>query len=176
MTVKYYSGIGGRDTPASVQAVMTNIAEQMAYEGYTLRSGGANGADEAFRQGCDNAFGRGSIFLPWKGYNGHYDRQILDITYHSKLTEEAFDLASQHHPAWSKCSHTVKKFHARNAQIILGENIDAPSEFVVCYTRNGKDAGGTGLGIRIAQSFDIPVYNLYYESHYKELLEIIGDM
>lgn len=47
---------------------------------------------------------------------------------------------------------------------ILGKNLDKPVEFVVCWTKNGKDIGGTGAAIRCALDHGIPVYNLFNES------------
>ena len=39
-----------------------------------------------------------------------------------------------------------------------------PSNFVVCYTPDGKASGGTGQAIRIAEYYNIPIYNLFYEN------------
>src|SRR4051794_35199053 len=57
---KIYTGIGSRQTPAEVLALMTRIAQALDAEGYILRSGEAAGADTAFAQGAT----RREIFLP----------------------------------------------------------------------------------------------------------------
>lgn len=46
------------------------------------------------------------------------------------------------------------------------------SSFVVCWTSDGKDSGGTGQALRIARDRNIPVYNLYNKGVYEECLEI----
>lgn len=48
-----YAGIGSRETPRSILDLMTAIARKLEALGYTLRSGGATGADTAFEEGVE---------------------------------------------------------------------------------------------------------------------------
>jgi predicted Rossmann fold nucleotide-binding protein DprA/Smf involved in DNA uptake len=48
---RYYTGIGNRSTPTALLPVLTKISQILANKGLILRSGGAEGADEAFEQG-----------------------------------------------------------------------------------------------------------------------------
>ena len=62
----YYAGIGSRETPKNKCRLMTKIAKILSGK-YTLRSGGADGADSAFEAGAgDNK----QIFLPSNYFNG----------------------------------------------------------------------------------------------------------
>ena len=61
-----YAGIGSRKTPVHILSKMRRVAERLEVRGYTLRSGGADGADTAFEEGCK----RKEIFLPQPGFNG----------------------------------------------------------------------------------------------------------
>lgn len=146
----YYSGIGSRETPQEICNRMRLIADWLAKQGVRLRSGGAFGADLAFQSACLEANGKLVVYRP----NG-------------KLQDWWFEEARLVHPAWHKCSAQAKKLHARNTPIILG-NIFTPfgfpekSKFVVCYTKDGQASGGTGQGIRLANKYNIPVFNLYY--------------
>lgn len=133
-----YAGIGSRESPDNILDVMTQVAQALATLGYTLRSGGAEGADTAFEDGA----GPKEIFRP------------------KHATAEAIELASQFHPAWHNCSDYVRKLHGRNAQIILGRDLATPVEFAILWTSNEK-VGGTSLGIRIANHNNIPVKNLF---------------
>ena len=67
--MKYYAGIGSRETPNDICLYMTTIAKKLAKLGYTCNSGGADGADSAFERG---AVINRQIFLPWDGFNGKY--------------------------------------------------------------------------------------------------------
>lgn len=64
--VRAYAGIGSRRTPPEVLGRMRRVAERLDARGYTLRSGGADGADSAFADGATDK----EIFLPWRGFNG----------------------------------------------------------------------------------------------------------
>ena len=52
MIYKPYTGIGSRETPTAILDLMIAIGGVLAQRGFTLRSGGADGADDAFEQGC----------------------------------------------------------------------------------------------------------------------------
>lgn len=150
--MKAYAGIGSRSTPENECGVMIDLAGTLAEVGYTLRTGGAKGADEAFLMGAAlRAGGAWSLWLPWQGYNGHEG---------TLPTAKAFEVARRFHPAWHMCGPGAQKMHARNANIVLGADLATPVEFVVCWTPRGEPVGGTGQALRIAAAYDIPVYNL----------------
>lgn len=149
----YYAGIGSRETPPIIMEEMRWIARVMAQLGHTLRSGGADGADSAFEKGCDEMGGKKDIYLPWPGYNGRNDA-------HTIVTAKAIQMAGKVHPAWHRCSNGARKLHGRNVHILLGLDMITPVKFVVCWTKDGKATGGTGLGIRLANQLGIHVYNL----------------
>lgn len=160
--MKHYAGIGARDTPVHVLALMEKAANYLDLSGYTLRSGGANGADTAF---ADGAYKK-EIHLPWREYNKN--PSVLH-----NPSAQAIELASNFHPNWSACSQGVVKMHGRNMHILLGEDLKTPVEFVICWTKNGKDIGGTGLAIRAAEYLEIPVLNLHDQTTYNELMRTV---
>ena len=145
----YYAGIGARDTPAEVLEAMTEIAGWLEERGFILRSGGAEGADSAFEHGCSDS----DIYLPWERYNGHRSE-------FKSPSEAAQEIASSVHWAWDNCKPAVHKLHGRNAEILLGKDLDKPVRFVIAWTQNGQDKGGTGVALRIARKYQIPIFNL----------------
>jgi hypothetical protein len=54
----------------------------------------------------------------------------------------------------------IKALLARDMQQILGADGETPCDFVVCWTPDGLDSGGTGYAIRCATDYGIPVYNV----------------
>ena len=158
----YYAGIGSRKTPPLVLDRMKEIAYLLAKRGVILRSGGADGADMAFEEGCTMAKGKKEIFLPWKGFNKNQS-PLYDIP------RDAYIIAQKFHPAWDKLTDHIKKLMARNTQQICGKNLDQPCDFVICYTNDGCTSGstrtyktgGTGQAIAIASSIGIPIINLF---------------
>lgn len=133
-----YAGIGSRKTPMEVLDFMTRYATIMDKAGYILCSGGAQGADTAFADGAG----------------------LMEIYRPENATPEAIAIAKEHHPNWGACNTYTRRLHGRNAQILLGKKLDQPVKFVICWTPGGRVTGGTGLGLRIAETYNIPVINL----------------
>ena len=135
---KYFAGIGARATPQWVIDIMISIGIKLELDGYILRSGGANGADSAFA-----------------------DRVVVKEIFRPEHANPASLVhAERFHPHWGGLKSYVKKLHARNSQIILGENLSNAVQFVICWTPNGATVGGTGQAIRVCNYYNIPVFNL----------------
>lgn len=150
--MKSYAGIGSRETPRDVLDAFVVIGSYLAKHGYTLRSGGAQGADEAFERGCDQQNGAKEIFLPWSSFRSSTSSLVVSAP-------EAFSIAAKHHPRWDSLSDAAQKLLARNTHQILGWTFDSPSNFVVCWTKGGLGAGGTGQAIRVANAYGVPVFD-----------------
>jgi hypothetical protein len=163
-----YAGIGSRKTPADVLERMQRVARRLASLGYTLRSGAAEGADSAFELG---AAGK-EIYLPWKGFNQH-PSELFDLANRSAAAQ----IAAKHHPAWSRLSQGAIKLHTRNVYQVLGQGLDLPADFVLCWTPDGAECaaqrsaktGGTGMAIVIAEEFGVPIFNLANEDALERL-------
>lgn len=154
---KVYAGIGSRQTPKVILTLMKTYAKMLDESGFTLRSGGADGADSAFANATNNK----DIFLPWKWFNN------VDSCF-TEPTDKAMALAKEVHPAWKLLSNSARLLMARNCHQVLGINLDYPSDFVLCWTPDGAETeeqtsvntGGTGQAIRLANRWNIPVFNL----------------
>ena len=148
----------------------------LAKKNFILRSGGADGADTAFENGCNKIeSGKKEIFLPWKGFNGNESILFEQLDY-------ARIIANSIHPNFKNCRDTVKKLHTRNVHQILGQDLNTPSSFVVAWTPDGLEyeenysfeSGGTGTAIVLACRNDIPVFNLKNKNSLLELMKFIG--
>jgi hypothetical protein len=154
-----YTGVGARKTPENILILMKQLAVKLDQDGYYLRSGGAKGADSAFESGTNN--------------------KHVYLAKHANAKAE--EIAKQFHPAWDKCSDFAKKLHARNAFQVLGFNLDAPSNFLICWTPDGcfdhanrtYATGGTGTAISIACRYNVPVFNLKNNVHFERLNEYV---
>jgi len=162
--MKYYTGIGSRQCPEPILALMTDIAFYFRNKGYTLRSGGASGADSAFEAGAGS---NKEIFLPWKGFNKSKNPYI-------EIPDEAYKIAGEFHPVWDKLKNAVQRLHARNVMQILGRDLKTPSNLVICWTKDGKMIGGTAQALRIAKACEIPIFNLAIKDVRNKLEEKIA--
>jgi hypothetical protein len=150
---KTYAGIGSRETPKEVQVTMTEIASRLSLLGYTLYSGGADGADHAFELGASQKI----IFLPWNGFNGRKEDGNEYV-----VPPQNLDLVRRFHPNPSNLSSGGLSLMSRNSYQILGPDLQSPVDFVLCWTKDGKMVGGTSQALRIAKSKNIPIFNFYH--------------
>lgn len=160
---KTYAGIGSRNISSEMYAQCIHYGEVLGIMGYTLQSGGAPGSDQGFEYGADIGGCPKKIFLPWKGFSDNSSNLYT-------VSEEAYRIGEQFHPAWNKLSDAAKALISRNSYQVLGEDLKTPVDFIVCYTEGGKEIGGTAQGLRIARYYSIPVYNLGSKNG-KELLD-----
>lgn len=164
-----YAGIGSRDTPEHVLKVMAHLSAYLYTQGWTLRSGGADGADRAFEWGVNSMADLGKtlrdhakeIYLPWAGFNNNPSELHPG---NIPFSDEEISVSASFHPAWDKCSPSARKLHQRNlrqllgCQAVCGDQVQM-SKFVVCWTPNGDLRGGTSQALRIAIACEIPIFN-----------------
>lgn len=136
--ILYYTGVGSRDTPKEIGVIISKISSFLERKGFILRTGDAIGADFFFRKGIKNK----------------------EVYIAKDSTKEAEEMASLIHPAWNNCNEYARKLHGRNCFQVLGRDFKSPSEFIVCWTKNGKISGGTATAINLALKNNIPVFNL----------------
>lgn len=157
--MKYYAGIGSRNTPVEIIEIMTNVAATLEKAGYILRSGGAKGSDVAFESGVLIESNK-EIYLPWRGFNDSTSELYLDNIKESQYTAAYLMAENFYHSKLSKAPDNTIKYMTRNSFQVMGRDFINPSEFIICWTKDGKDSGGTGQAIRIAKFYKIPVFNL----------------
>lgn len=148
----HYAGIGSRGTPEYALKYFSLISKFFATKGLVLRSGGAKGADKAFEVGCDRVNGLKEIYLPWKYFEKSNSNLVI-------TSPKAYEIAEQFHPYWQNLKDGARKLQARNSHQVLGVDLETPSQFVICWTKDGKGSGGTGQAIRIANHYGVPVFD-----------------
>ena len=161
--MKYYTGIGSRNTPYTICSLMANIAKKYAKAGWVLRSGGADGADTAFEHGAVIGHGKAEIYIPWDSFGQHYhDSKRIFLVKDKEILQRAMMLASDVHPNWDACSPSARKLHARNSFQVLGGDLEVPSSVLICWAPIQGDSikGGTRTAWEIAKLYDVPRFNL----------------
>lgn len=161
----HYTGVGSRETPDKILEVMCDLASKLAENGWTLRSGGAQGADAAFQEGCERAGGGKEIFVPWDGFQDlshDPDNGFYIIRDHSVINK-AESIVSKIHPAWDRLKRGAKALHTRNAFQVLGATLDTPSKMLVCYSEvvGSSISGGTRTAWELAKISGVACVNLF---------------
>ena len=167
--MNYYTGVGSRETPAEILDFFTRVAFWLGGQGWALRSGGAEGADSAFERGTIQANAAKEIYLPWGRFNGNTSRlfSLPNDTNAARIAEDV-------HPAWARLSQGAQKLHARNVYQVLGANLTAPSEFLMCWTPGALDKGGTRTAIVLARAHQVPVFNFGDPLAYEQFCAFIS--
>lgn len=170
-----YAGVGSRRTPAAVLAAMRDLAQALGDLGWALSTGGADGADTAFQDGALRTDAPITVHAPWPGYNGfrpgresESDIDVVVPRPDERLAGVPYvDLARRHHPLWGRCGRGARALFLRNVSILAGARRGdglVPPAFVLAWTANGlgtgRDAGGTGHTLRLADALGIPAVNL----------------
>jgi len=166
---KIYTGVGSRDTPDRALQLMHCLGAFLAQRGWTLRSGGADGADTAFEQGAKEHNGLREIFLPWVGFNGSSPHEsgpgLTLVSGAAEWTEPVLEaVLDNSHFANLKRKQGALKLHCRNVHQILGERPESfISKLVICWTAGGELKGGTATAIKLARKHHVPVLNLGHD-------------
>lgn len=150
--MKYVTGIGSRSVPKDIYDQLYRRALRLADDGYTLRSGGADGCDQAFEYAFTISNSPTEIYLPWKNFNNNNSPLYNSLP-------EAFEIAAKIHPAWNSLKDAVKHLHARNIHQVLGQDLKTPSDLLVCWTPNGEVIGGTATALKLATQYEIEIIN-----------------
>lgn len=149
--MKIITGVGARNTPENILKRMRKISKFCSQNNIFKRTGDAVGADACFRE-----YGNYKQFTPND-----------DLPCWTKVFVEYF------HPNPRALSDYAYRLMQRNSLQVLGDLGDHPSDMLICYTDNGKQVGGTAQSMKIAEFYDVPIYNLYFEDHYKQVVSIL---
>lgn len=159
-----FAGVGSRKAPDEALDAAADASIYLCRRGFKLRSGAAEGMDEAFEAAWTGPPGSKQIFLPKKGFNG--SKSLL-----YEISPEAYHVARKYHPYWHMLDDFSERAMGRNSYQVLGPSIFNRwdwSSFLFCWTKdraNGttrltsKASGGTGQAIRVAAAHGIPVFN-----------------
>ena len=153
------TGIGSRETPNKIMLEMEKIGEYCKNNNITVRSGHADGADWAFEKGAQQ---RCIAYLPWQNFNSNLKSNARIVVVPSD--DKYYEITKTFHPNVKALSRGALSLMNRNACQVLGLNLDKYTNCIVCWTKDGKLMGGTAQAIKIANFYNIPVYNMFFEN------------
>ena len=154
---KPYAATGNREATPEICQKFAEIAKMLERYGYTARVGGFEGIEEA----VEKATTKHEVHLPFREFNQKQSK----FTYTS---DRAMAVAKMFHPTFDTMKKGVQLFLAKNARLVLGDKMNAPALFLLCWTEDGVESvkdrtsrsGFTGHPIAIASALGIPVFNL----------------
>lgn len=166
--MRYYTGVGSRKVPEDVRALAQRLARRLA-ETHHLRTGGAQGMDQAFLTGVSlydpKALSWVENYLPWDGFEGYSLKQDPGcyVPRYWANWHEAEVIAQRIHPAWERLSRGMRALHTRNVYQVLGPDLKDPSEFILYYAPPSGNSvkGGTRTAVELARLYRVPELNLH---------------
>ena len=181
--MKYYTGVGSRETPKEILDLMREYSRIMALKGWSFRSGGADGADSAFSDGwwdarhIDKEIQEGEIYLPWDGFNDFMPSDPCCILVTDKrIIQKAQEILQTVHPAYNKLTRGPLALHTRNVYQVLGADLKTPSKGLIAYAKldkHGEPTGGTRTAIKIAEKYGVKTRNLVKDEDRKFILDFV---
>lgn len=163
-----YAGIGSRKISVQERRTIIALAQKLR-DKFVVYTGNADGADAAFRDGSK---GNCVLILPWENFNQANKHEVL-ASCTAGQWESGVKAVEEFHPIPDQLSMGAKRCLARNYYQIAGFEQFPEVQFVVCCSNpdgQGGVWGGTGHTIRIAQSKNIPFFNIREEG-WREKLE-----
>lgn len=139
----------------------------LAQQGWTLRTGAARGADQAFAEGALDVGGRVVLCVPDTAFQYRWvepargrgaERKVLLYPEADLAHMLYFYSVDRFHKKPHLLSTKARRLHARNAMIL-----DCPAmRFVLAWPKRNRwgGLGGTGQGIEIAEACRIEVIRL----------------
>ncbi len=162
--------VEGQDVPAEKIEKLTAVLDKLHTQGFTLRSS-ADRMNELDKD-VSSKFARKEYYLPWKKFAPDVDAKVekpndkarrvscwLRMTIMRKSDPSVFN----------DLTGVVRTFISRNTQLILGEDLETPVNFIIVYTPGGeegdqrvdfKTAKNASYFIQAANILTIPVFNI----------------
>jgi len=147
--------IGSRNPSHEQEIAIIQAIEELESSECCVISGCAEGIDAlALMTGQNLDFITIGI-VPWRSYNPHIQEYCTHVVciddFRPDALKEAYASVKQYHPAPDKLTQGAIKLHARNYGIIRW------AKKVIAAPGSAPGGGGTGQGIRLAQTLGIPL-------------------
>lgn len=165
-----YAVTGNKDVPPEIVSKVKELVNYLNGHGFTSRMG----CDDPIENAAYESAAKKEAILPWREFN----------SIESKFTftnDRAMAIAKKFHPTFDNMKKGIQLILAKNARLILGNRMDQPARFLLCWTEDGVEnirqktakTGYTGHTIAIACGAGVPVFNLANPDAEKRLREYV---
>jgi len=149
-----------------------HAASAFAARGDVIRTGGEVGSDRMAADAALLAGGRVEIYLPFSGFAEEWVGYVA-AKYGDRFSTEVFDPVT--HAEWAECVRSIHpngKFLSRASTANLARScgmvLGASAVIALPYVRN-NDRGVSGLILRLAESRNVPAFDLSHNADYVAL-------
>lgn len=175
-----YAGIGSRSITEQEELIIQKTAHELSKKEITLYSGNASGSDVNFQLGSD--YSKCVVFLPWNKFNYNEFNADQCSNFVVGDTESGLKSVQKFHPNPKSLSKGAKALMCRNYHQVVGYMALPQVSFVLCCANYKivEDTmhvdGGTGQAVRIANSLNIPVFNIRKPNWLNDLKKFVDTL
>ena len=168
---KPYAVVGNRDFPMELMPRLTSIIKKLDSLGYTARTGSMKGLDTSVEDLTTNV----ELQLPWKNFNDKESKTTFS-------SPEIISIAKYFQPGFDELKLPIKGFLAKNVRVLLGSKGISRAIFLLCHSEDGVETArqvtsrtaSVGHAIKVADKFNIPVFNLQNPSIEEQLMSYLN--
>ena len=157
--VRAYAGFGSWNTPAHIVVVIESLGRALAEAGWTLRTGGAAGAESAFERGCDAVGGRKELV----GRPADIESASAQFWPETLLP-------------WAQLSANTRALLAQSACQILGPDLDAPAKFLAYWKSTDGRSFEIDHALQIAAAHAVPCVRIEHPINLSRLVDWATEM
>lgn len=152
-----YAVTGNKDAPDHILQKACAIVQRLEQMDFTLRTGGLAGIEDS----VEKVTKKHEIHLPFRDFDQKQSRYTF-------TTDRAKSVAAKFSPGYSALKKGIQLFLAKNVRILMGNNVNSPSLFLIVYSSDGcthisqktQETGFATHAIAVASGLGIPIFNL----------------
>lgn len=183
------------DVSGDVQIALTPVLEKLKEKGFMYNYNN-DGKDSLSQHVYSKYKLLSSVMLPFKGFNAAaltdedgeaVTPTILEPTIKAHKVAAKYkyknELDENGRFRYNTLNEHVKKFSARDVHLLLGDKVGNKVKFIIIMSNDKAEAmnevdyktiGSVGFPLKIATSFDIPVFNISKPGRINDLLEYLN--
>lgn len=165
----------GQQLPKDMAAQAAQIGKELSDLGWTYRGG----YEEPGLMTMDIAVNKDSreIFVPWQGFNkGRHKHEGVLVCHCLETHLSAIEMAQQAYPTFKEETTEIQMYWVRNIYLLLGENLDKPTDLVIYY-QDGQTTAKTGSQylLHAALQMEVPCFNIQNQQGMDKLYEYVSN-
>lgn len=149
--------IGDPETPEGAIREFERLTKELIADGFTVRTG----CDNPTAKAVTAVAGQAEVFVPWGGFGGQE-------AFYGKTNNMSQRIACHFAPYLITAKRAARVIQSYYLLLLLGKDNVSHSRFLITWTPKGeetmegvnRETGSMGLIIKVANSLNIPVFNL----------------
>lgn len=161
-----------RDVPDSIKNRAIELTRTLVNKGHTARVGVLDGLEAMVNSAVTQ---NTECHIPFRGFAQSESKFNFS-------TPECLAIARHFATGFDQLKPAIQSFMGKNVRLILGNKNQSLIQFLVCYTEDGAEStkevtsrtGICGHAIKVADYYNIPVFNLKHPDCESRIMTMFG--